>query len=512
MADILPGTMRELAGLHAYDGKVADLSPEGVRAGVETLGGAPFDDPHDEAHASAFENNLRYEYAELELHRSNPLLHAGELDLAGYDRPYAPQAERDRARIEHLRRWPQVVDNALASLDRVPAPVARSMKGAVAGVAADLPDSAPADVRESALTAHARLVAHVDRAAEEGPEGVALGEEALGKLMGVSEATEVDLADLASRADAERDRLRAGLAEATGRLAAGQDPDEFTRELTRSHPAPDQVLTAARGWTRLALDFTAEHALVLVDDGECRVEESPESQRWATAMMSGAGPWEAEAPSYYFITPPDPTWSQQEAGEWLEVFSHTTLPAVSVHEVAPGHFSHWRHMRTLQNPLRRALHSMTFAEGWAHYAEEMLLEEGFGAYAAERVAGEGFLDGTEWTPDHYEIGVWVEALIRVTRLSVAIGMHAGEMTVEQGAARFAEDTPLRGPAALSEARRATFDPTYGRYTWGKLDILRLRERARKEWGAEFSLPRFHRALLDLGSPPIGLIGTAIDRG
>jgi len=86
------------------------------------------------------------------------------------------------------------------------------------------------------------------------------------------------------------------------------------------------------------------------------------------------------------------------------------------------------------------------------------------------------------------------------------------MTVEEGAARFAADTHLSGPAALSEARRATFDPTYGRYTWGKLEILALRDEARQQWGAGFSLPRFHAALLRLGSPPLGLMGTAIVRG
>jgi uncharacterized protein (DUF885 family) len=86
------------------------------------------------------------------------------------------------------------------------------------------------------------------------------------------------------------------------------------------------------------------------------------------------------------------------------------------------------------------------------------------------------------------------------------------MSVEEAARRFEADTHLSGPAALSEARRATFDPDYGRYTWGKLEIMRLREQARKEWGAGFSLRRFHAALFELGSPVLGLLGTAIERG
>ena len=42
--------------------------------------------------------------------------------------------------------------------------------------------------------------------------------------------------------------------------------------------------------------------------------------------------------------------------------------------------------------------------------------------------------------------------------------------------------------------------------------MALRDRARKEWGAGFSLRRFHAAMLELGSPPLGLLGTAVDRG
>jgi hypothetical protein len=84
------------------------------------------------------------------------------------------------------------------------------------------------------------------------------------------------------------------------------------------------------------------------------------------------------------------------------------------------------------------------------------------------------------------------------------------MTVADGAARFEADAFCYGPAARSEAARATFDPTYGRYTWGKLEILRLREEARRRWGAGYSHARFHAALLALGSPPLGLMDRALE--
>jgi uncharacterized protein (DUF885 family) len=100
----------------------------------------------------------------------------------------------------------------------------------------------------------------------------------------------------------------------------------------------------------------------------------------------------------------------------------------------------------------------------------------------------------------------------VTRLASALGLHTAGWTVRDAAARFEADTHLAGPAALAEASRGTFDPTYGRYTWGKLEIMALREPARAAWGAGFTLKRFHTALLDLGSPPLGLLGTAIERG
>jgi len=103
----------------------------------------------------------------------------------------------------------------------------------------------------------------------------------------------------------------------------------------------------------------------------------------------------------------------------------------------------------------------------------------------------------------------LEALVRVTRLTCSIGLHTGALDVRAATERFRADAFLGESAARSEAQRGTFDISYGRYTQGKLAILDLRERAQQNWGPNFSLPRFHRALLDLGAPPIGLIDAAL---
>lgn len=491
ICDLTISSSREYGGRHEYDGRVQDFSPAGVAAGLAALGGEPCPDPYDEALTAARETELRVFYGELEMHRSNPLVHLANLDIASYDRDYAPEAERLAARRRHLAAWPDAVDGAVRSLDAVPAPVAEAALGALGGLAAGLDESDP--VEAAALAAQARLVAHVRQAAETGDPSAALGADRLARLYSATEALEVDLGELAARADAERDRLRAMLDEACARIAPGRPAGELIAELLRDHPDADGVIAEAQALTEEVIAWTAEKRLAPYADGTCLVGPAPESRSWAMAMMSSAAPGEPDAPSWYYVTPPRPDWPAAEQEEWLQVFSRTTLPAITVHEVAPGHFSHGLAIRHVAGEARQLLASEAFVEGWAHYAEELAVEEGFHA-----------------DDPRFAAGVAIEALVRVTRLACALGLHAGEMTVAQAAERFERDAFLAGPAALSEARRGTFDPTYGRYTWGKLAILDLREQARARWGAGFDLPRFHAAMLALGSPPLGLLGHALD--
>jgi hypothetical protein len=496
LCDMMVSEVREYAGLHDYDGVVQDLSPAGVRTALGRLGGAEeVDDAHDAAHLAAAEAGLLAAYGELEEHRSNPLVHLANLDLACYDREYAPATVRARARLEHLGRWPEAVDAAVESLDAVPAPVAEALVDAARGLAEGIAEAAGGDdrVAGAARAAHRRLVSHLEAAAADGPPEVALGSSALARLMGDPEATTVDLGRLAERAAAERDRLSGLLGEACARLEPGTEPADLVARLVSDHPGAEGIYAEARDLIAEATEFSLAADLLGDLGGECLVGPAPPSRRWAMAMMSWTAPYEEEAPAWYYVNPPDPTWPEEEQEEWLSVFSRTTLPAITVHEVTPGHFAHGRMLRRLSSDVRRTLYSSAFVEGWAHYVEELMVEEGFRA-----------------DDPRFAVGVYVEALVRVTRLAVAIGMHTGSMSLDEAVRAFEGDAFLRGPAARSEARRASFDPTYGRYTWGKLEILSLRDEAMARWGNRYSHRRFHEALLGLGAPPLGLMGDALD--
>jgi hypothetical protein len=490
VCDLMVPFVRENAGLHTYDGVIQDLSPDGVRAGLSRLGEAGTPADHDQAHLQAFEEMLRVTFGELEDHRTNPLVHLDNLDLSVYDREYAPADEREAARRRHLAAWPDAVDMALASLDRVSRPTAAALIDAVTGLASGLDESDP--IAAAGLAAQRRLVAHLKRAAAEGDPDPAIGATGLSRLLSSSEAVDVDLGALGRQADDERDRLGAELDEVCAQLGPGRPVDEVIGSLLADHPDAGGVIDEARAQVEEAVAFTHARDLVPGLDGECLVGPTPPARRWAFAMMAWAGPYEPDAPSWYHITPPDTAWPPEQQEEWLEAFNRTTLPAITVHEVAPGHFAHGRVLRRVPTDVRKTLMSLSFVEGWAHYAEQLCVEEGFRA-----------------DDPRFKAGVAIEALVRVTRLAVSIGLHSGTMTMDEATRRFEEDAHLAGPAARSEAARATFDPTYGRYTWGKLEILRLRERARAAWGAEYSHQRFHKELLDLGAPPLGLMRSGL---
>lgn len=220
------------------------------------------------------------------------------------------------------------------------------------------------------------------------------------------------------------------------------------------------------------------------------VQESPPFLRALTfASMSIPGPYETVANVAFFnVTLPEPGASKAEMDSKMGQFNRNTIVGTAMHEVYPGHYVQFLWRPSAPSKVRKLLACKSNAEGWAHYAEQMMLDEGY-----------------ENGDPKLRIGQVRDALLRDARFIVGISMHTGNLTFEQAVEFFQKEGYQSQSVAEMEAKRGTLDPTYLVYTLGKLEILKLREDYKKKMGKAFSLQQFHDEFLRQGSPPIKII-------
>ena len=137
--------------------------------------------------------------------------------------------------------------------------------------------------------------------------------------------------------------------------------------------------------------FIQRKRIVTVPDHDgVVVAPTPDFYRWTFASLWTAGPFESKRlAAYYYLTTVDPAWSKARRQEHLRDFSHATLWSISMHEVYPGHFLHFEHLREVDSPLRKSVlfTPTSFVEGWAHYCEQMMLDQGLRAREHRDQAG-----------------------------------------------------------------------------------------------------------------------------
>ena len=159
---------------------------------------------------------------------------------------------------------------------------------------------------------------------------------------------------------------------------------------------------------------------------------------------------------------------------------------INVHEAYPGHYLQFLYAPRFPSKTRKLVFSGTNAEGWAHYAEQMMVDEGFGGGDPK-----------------IRLAQLQEALLRDARYVVGIKLHTEGWTVEQGAKLF-EEKAFQEPAnAYEESRRGAYNPTYLYYTLGKIQIQQLRDDYMKATGK--SLREFHDAFVSQGALPVSLV-------
>ena len=510
-------------GVHLHDDLLEDLSRAAIDGQIRDLGGfgrrlAAIDPARlteaERLERPALDANIRARLFELETIRTwerNPQYY-GDListSLAGqvlFD--YAPLPERARRVLSKLHQVPRLMQAARDNIKDPPGIFIKvgleSLRGTLRFIEEDLPrafgglhdmrvlgDLADAST-EAARAIEAQVTYFETDLAPRARGSFRLGRDAFQEKLRLEEGITLDPDRLLAIANRELKATQEEFRKVAAKLDPKQkDPFAAWARSKLDHPPAGQVVATAQEQLEELKTFIQRQDLVsLPSSGEVHVAPTPRFYRWTFASMWTPGPFETRPlRAYYYITDADPSWPAERQNEHLRDFNHGALWAISIHEVYPGHFLHYQHLRQVAGTFRKSIlfSSTAMVEGWAHYSEQMMVEAGFRRQDPQ-----------------IRLGQLSEALIRLCRLVVGIRLHCEDLSVEQGVRIFRDEAYLEEASARREAERGTFDPAYVLYSLGKLMVLKLREDYKALKGDKYSPRAFHDALLGNGTVPLWL--------
>jgi len=507
-------------GVHDYDSQIGDFSAQGITKGLDLdrtyLAKLDAIDPATLSASVALDRTL-LEYSlrddlllndTLAQWRHNPDDYTQAASGAVFtvmSKDYAPLAQRMQYAIDRERLIPPMLQQAKANVTTVDGVTQRIAAADAAGSVDFFKSSVPlafASVKNaqlqselkaanaavmSAMSAYAAWIKTLK------PSGTfAIGANAYKQRLLYEDALDMPLDQYLAVGEKALGQTREQFVATARKINSKATPTQVYLSITRIHPKPSALLaTAQRDLTRLRAFVDAKHIITLPADANIKVIETPAFERTTTsAAENSPGPLETVATqSFYYVTPADPTLSRAEQEQFLAQFNDFEFPIISAHEVYPGHFTNFAIDRRLNLSLTRKLsQSSEFAEGWAHYSEQMMVDQGWGN-GDPRV----------------RLAQLDEALLRECRYVVGVKMHTQGMSIEQAEHLFTDQCFQTRQVAIEESLRGTQDPMYGYYTLGKLMILKLRRDYQRKLGSAYTLEKFHDELLSRGDPPLPLL-------
>jgi uncharacterized protein (DUF885 family) len=528
-----PDTATEL-GDHRFDSELPVFAAEALDderraldAFAARLGGLDHAglDPELRVDAAVLGNDLArrlFQLTELREHTWNPLLaNPGQAIYALLARDYAPLPDRLQSLAGRLAavpaalaaargvlgRMPRVhLETAIAQFDGTIGLVTEEVN-AVLGQAANGPAAGPAasaveQARPAALEAlaehrdwlAARLAGDDPAAGGAGFADPRLGRELFSRKLSLVLSAAADADAILARAEADLERITRQITEVAGRL--GGTPAEVLARLGAAAPDEATILAFCADALAVQTAFVREHDLVTLYDDPVEVIDMPEINRGiAVAYCDPPGPLEPVPGATLIAVSPTPKdWPAERVASFYREYNRHMVHNLMVHEAMPGHYLQLQHSRrfTGATPLRAALWSGPFVEGWAVYAEELMARHGY--------PGEDDPAAVRMQQLKMQLRMVINAILDSR-------VHAHGMTEAQAMALmtgrgFQEDGEAAGKwrrALLTSAQLSTY---YVGYT-------EVADLAAELFGRGLPERAVHDSMLAHGSPPVRLLRTLL---
>ncbi len=522
-------------GDHRYDHEIDDVSAAGRNASLrftqETLQQLQAIDRTQLSRANQvdyaiLENSLRAQIWQTETWQTwawNPL---GYQALAGgalyglMAREFAPLPQRLDSAIARMEKLPTLLRQTREELvpARVPVPHAATyaaqnpgLKSIITGMIEPHKGTLSASKQRRMERAIAALNAAIDEhqawitgtLVPAAQADFRAGAQIFDTQLGYTLLSNLSRQDIRQRADAavisvRQEMYRVSKLALAGRVGAPATPDSPTPEQQQAairaaldlaaaeRPARDQLVEVSRAATEEARAWVQQHDLITLPEGPVRIILMPEFQRGvAVAYCDSPGPLERHLDTFYAVSPVPDDWTEEQATSFLREYNNRATLDIAVHEAMPGHYVQIFHSNRYPSTLRAVLGSGSFVEGWAVYAEEMMIESGF-----------------RRDDPLYRLSQLKVQLRTITNSIIDQAIHVDGMTQEEMMTFLTQTAFQEEREAAGKWRRAQLSVTQlSTYFVGFQEHLETRMAARQKQGAAFNLKAYHDGVLAFGSPP-----------
>jgi uncharacterized protein (DUF885 family) len=533
-------------GEHRYDHLVDDMGPKGRAASLalakSTLARLNAINPaslnrENKVDAAVLKNNLESQIWMTETVQEwawNPLLWQDVTSSAIYNlmaRNFAPLSQRLESARRRIVALPRLLEQARASLDpaRVPMPHAQVYASQVGGLFSGLSDMlvpnreglsdqalrdldaalpAIANLAEPMLAFQRAVDVHrrwIDTTLLPNAKGeFRAGAARFDRQLGYTLMSPLSRTDIRARAEKAVIDVRARMYDVARKVLSGRaDAPTLPASPSRTEqqaairaalelaaadrPARDRLVETSTQATEIARQFLLQKSLIKLPDGPVRIILMPEFQRgFAVAYCDSPGPLEKNLETFYAVSPIPDDWTEAQATSFTREYNNRGIQDIAVHEAMPGHYVQLFHSNSHPSILRAVLWSGSFVEGWAVYAESVMVEEGFMSH-----------------DPLYELTQLKVLLRTITNAIIDQGIHVDGWSEAQVMTFLTETAFQEEREAAGKWRRAQLSVTQlSTYFVGFAEHMEARAAAKAKLGAAFNLRDYHNGILSYGSPPM----------
>jgi len=264
--------------------------------------------------------------------------------------------------------------------------------------------------------------------------------------------------------------------------------------LSSKHVKPDEFQSAIVQLIPKLNAFVKTKDLVTLDPSKPLVirKEPGYMAGVAGASMSGPGPYDKGGNSYYNVGSLA-GWSPEKAESYLREYNQYIIQILSIHEAVPGHYVQGVYANKAPSIIKSVFGNGAMNEGWAVYAEEMMLDSGYGNNEPEMRL------------------MWYKWHLRsVCNTILDYSVHNGNMTKEQAIKMLTTEAFQQQAEAEGKWKRVSVSSVQlTSYYTGYKEIVDLRDAYKTKMGDKYKLKEFNEKFLSYGSAPVKFIKEAM---